>query len=222
MQVYILDLTFQGFLTCSSKTKTGLNCFILSYFQLFNIKNQNMKTIVILMALFLSSFSSQAQKLLSRNGHIWFYSSTPFEEIEAHNRAVASILNIETGDVQVSLLIKSFEFKRALMQEHFNENYMESDKYPKSTFKGKISDPANVKINENGIYKTTADGELTIHNVTKTVSIPVEIKVDGKEITANTKFKILPGDYDINIPELVRDKIAKEIEVTIEIPYTKM
>ena len=108
------------------------------------------------------------------------------------------------------------------MQEHFNENYMESDKYPKSTFKGKISDPANVKINENGTYKTTADGELTIHNVTKTVSIPVEIKVDGKEITANTKFKILPGDYDINIPELVRDKIAKEMEVTIDIPYTSM
>jgi hypothetical protein len=98
-----------------------------------------MKIRILLLALLTVFQATHAQKLVSKNSHIWFYSHTPLEEIEGHNRQVVSILDPTTGDLVFSLLVKSFEFKVALLQEHFNENYMESDKYPKSSFKGKIA-----------------------------------------------------------------------------------
>src|SRR5689334_13278421 len=90
------------------------------------------------LAIAFASFKAEKKVFITRSGHVWFYASTPLENIEAHNHQVSSALNTANDSIAFSALNKGFEFERALMQEHFNENYMESDKYPKSTFKGKI------------------------------------------------------------------------------------
>ena len=160
-----------------------------------------------------------AQKLISKNAHIYFYSYTPLENIEATNNQVASILDPATGSFQFSLLIKSFEFKRALMQEHFNENYMESDKLPKASFTGKITDFNKVNLKADGTYPVKVTGDLTIHGVTKPVTVDGTIEVKSGIVSAKAKFMVVPQDYNIVIPDLVRDKIAKEITVNVEVTY---
>src|SRR5690349_11240226 len=110
-----------------------------------------------------SAFMPVSEKLTSRTGHIWFFSSAPLENIEAHNYQASSALNTKTGDMAYSVLIKGFEFQKALMQTHFNENYMESEKYPNSTFKGKILDISKVNFNKKGTYPVNVEGDLTIH-----------------------------------------------------------
>ena len=118
------------------------------------------------------------------------------------------------------VLIKSFHFEKALMEEHFNENYMESEKYPKSTFKGKITNLSSVNFSKNGTYDVTVEGDLTIHNVTNKVSIKGTIEVITGGINASSKFNIVPEDYNIEIPGVVRDKIDKNLAVTVSMKYT--
>jgi hypothetical protein len=161
-----------------------------------------------------------AQKYISKTGHIWIYSYTPMEEIEGHNRQVVSILDPVSGDLQYTLLVKSFEFRVALMQEHFNENYMESDKLPKSSFKGKITNLNKIDFKKDGIYPAEVSGELTIHGVANPVSTTGTIEVKGPSITARAKFTVSPKDYNIIIPSLVENKIAKTIDVNVDVPYT--
>lgn len=162
----------------------------------------------------------EAQKLVSKNGHIWFTASTPLENIDAHNRQVVSILDPATGTLAFNLLIKSFEFKVALMQEHFNENYMESDKYPKSAFSGKISNNADINYKKDGTYPAEVSGDITIHNVTKPVSSKGTLEVKGGSVTARAVFILKPADYNITIPAVVENKIAKEVEVSVDVTYT--
>jgi polyisoprenoid-binding protein YceI len=171
---------------------------------------------IVFTVLLLSTFGGAfAQKYMTRTGKVTFYSATPIEKIEAFNNEVANILNGQTGDILFSVPIKSFKFEKQTMQEHFNEDYMESDKFPKSEFKGKITNISEVNFTKDGVYKTKADGKLTIHGVTQTVSIPGTITVKGAEVTANSKFMVKAKDYEIKIPSLVADKIAKEIEITV-------
>ena len=161
-----------------------------------------------------------AQKLVSRNGHIWFYSHTPVEDIEAHNRQSASILDPVAGTVQFSLTVKSFEFQNKLMQEHFNENYMESDVYPKAMFTGKIENPGQIKFDTDGSYSVQVSGDLTIHGVTRAVSVPGTLAIKSGVVSVNAKFPVAPADYNISIPDLVKEKIAKEVEVNIDVTYS--
>ena len=179
-----------------------------------------MKKILLLGLLILSVFTLKAQKFITKNGYIEFYGETPFETIKAGNNQVASILDTQSGEIVFQALIKSFHFERALMEEHFNENYVESDKYPKSVFKGKITDISKVDFKKNGIYNVQVSGDLTIHNITKSVSEPGTIEISDAGINAKSKFKIKPEDYNIEIPSVVRDKIAKEMEVTVDMKYT--
>jgi polyisoprenoid-binding protein YceI len=116
--------------------------------------------------------------------------------------------------------VKSFEFKVALMQEHFNENYMESDKLPKSSFKGKISNLDKIDFKKDGMYPAEVSGDLTIHGVTKPVATSGTIEVKGQTLTAKAKFTVSPKDYNIVIPSLVEDKIAKTIDINVDVPYT--
>lgn len=160
-----------------------------------------------------------AQKYMSRTGVITFTSKAPMETIEGKNNQVASTLNATTGEITIALLIKSFEFDRALLQEHFNENYMESDKYPRSIFKGKISNLGAVSFKKDGQYQVTIEGQLTIHNVTKSVKESATITVNGTKMVAIAKFNIAPADYGIQIPSLVKDKIAKNVVTQVNIPY---
>lgn len=178
------------------------------------------KTLIILLALVLFQ-SLEAQKLVSRNSYIWFSASTPLEDIVAHNRQAVSILDPADGSLAFNLLVRSFEFKVALMQEHFNENYLESDKYPKSTFQGKINNNSDINYKKNGAYKAEVSGDLTIHNVTRPVTTTGTIDVADGVVTAKAKFIVKPVDYNITIPSVVENKIAKEVEVNIEARYNE-
>ncbi len=179
-----------------------------------------MKTGILMLALLYIFQTPYAQKLVSKNSHIWFYSHTPMEDIEGHNRQVVSILDPSTGELAFNLLVKSFEFKVALMQEHFNENYMESDKFPKAAFKGKISNNASVDYHKDGVYAAEVTGDLTIHNVTKPVTTKGTIEVKGGAVMARAEFVVKPSDYNIAIPAVVENKIAKEVKVTVDASYS--
>ena len=180
-----------------------------------------MRTKIILLSLLAFAQIANAQKYIAKTGHIWFYSYTPMEVIEAHNRQVVSILDLSTGELVFNLLNKSFEFKVALMQEHFNENYMETTKFPKSSFKGKITNLDKIDFKKDGTYNADVTGDLTIHGVTKNITTTGTIEVSGGNVLAKAKFNVVPKDYGIQIPQLVENKIAKEMEITVEIPYTK-
>ena len=179
-----------------------------------------MKQIAIFFFLLITGYSANAQKYMTKNGYIGFYSHTALEDIKADNNQVAGVLDTGTGEMVFQVLIKSFRFEKALMEEHFNENYMESEKYPKATFKGKITNLQSVSFSRNGTYDVTAEGDLTIHNVTNKVSIKGTLEVTSSGINANSKFNIAPEDYKINIPGVARDKISKNLEVTVSMKYT--
>ena len=142
------------------------------------------------------------------------------EDIKGDNNQVVGVLDISTGEMVFQALIKSFHFDRALMEEHFNENYMESDKVPKSVFKGKITNLASVDFTKNGTYNVTVEGDLTIHDVTNKISTKGTIEVISGGINANSKFNIVPEDYKIVIPGVVRDKFDKSLAVTVTMKYT--
>ncbi len=161
-----------------------------------------------------------AQKFMTKNGFIGFFSHTSMEDVKGDNNQVVGALDISTGEMVFQALNKSFHFDRALMEEHFNENYIESDKYPKSVFKGKITNLSSVDFSKNGIYNVTVEGDLTIHDVTNKISTKGTLEVISGGINANSKFNIVPEDYKISIPGVVREKINKNLEVTVTMKYT--
>lgn len=180
-----------------------------------------MKKIMIAASLVCLAGSASAQKYLTKTGKVTFFSSTPMENIEAFNNEAASAIDTKSGDIVFQVPIKSFKFEKALMQEHFNENYMESDKFPRAEFKGKIADLSNVNFSKDGTYNVKSNGKLTIHGVTKDVSIPGTVVVKGNTATVNSKFNIKTADYNIAIPAVVEGKIAKNIEVTVNSVLTQ-
>ena len=176
--------------------------------------------IILAIAVILSGFNASSQKLFyTKNGHIDFFSSTPMENIKAINSKVSSVIDINTGEMEFSALIAAFQFEKALMQEHFNENYLESDKFPKAMFKGKITNLDAVKFTEDGTYAADVTGNLTIHGVTKEITTKATIEVKDGKFKGQSSFILKPEDYNIEIPKLVREKIAKEIKVTVENNY---
>ena len=179
-----------------------------------------MKKYLLFIVLIMFASATFCQKYISKTGHIWFYSHTPMEDIEAHNRQSVSLLDINSGELDFNLLIKSFEFKRKLMQEHFNENYMESDKIPKATFKGKITNLDKISFTKEGEYKAEITGIITIHGVSKPLTTTGSIVVKEGIISAKANFQLIPKDYDIQIPSIVENKIAKAMEVTVELTYS--
>lgn len=181
-----------------------------------------MKKIALIFTLALFVLSANAQKYMTKNGFIGFFSHTPMEDIKGDNNQVAGVIDIATGDMVFQALVKSFHFDRALMEEHFNENYMESEKFPKATFKGKITNLSAVNFTKNGTYEVTVEGDLTIHNVTNKVTNKGTIEIITGGINASSKFKIVPEDYKIEIPGVVREKISKDLEVTVLMKYTPL
>jgi polyisoprenoid-binding protein YceI len=155
-------------------------------------------------------------KYYTKSGRITFYSATAMEHIEAINKTVTSVIDTKTGDVQFAVLMKGFEFRKALMQEDFNDTYVESSKYPRSTFKGKIVNNAAVNYAVNGTYPATATGVLLIHGISKEVTAPGSITVANGKVVLNAEFNVLLTDYKIAIPALVSDKISKSIKITIQ------
>lgn len=158
----------------------------------------------------------QAQSWITRNGKITFDSKTQLEDIKAVNSQVFAAVDASKKTIAFTLLLKNFLFDKQLMQEHFNENYVESDKYPKSTFTGNIT--GNIGTTP-GIYKVQIDGKLTLHGVTKPVRMPAELELQQGKLIGRSSFKIKPSDYNIQIPSLVKDKILSEIPVQVNAEF---
>ena len=182
--------------------------------------------IILMAALFLvvSAFTLKLPpgKYFTKNGKVSFFSDTELEDIKGDNNKVSSILDSKTGKIAIEVLVKSFVFKKALMEEHFNENYMESTKYPKSKFDGKIDNLSEVNFEKNGTYKTQVSGNLTIKDKTRAVKTMGTFTVKDGKVNAKAKFNVAPTDYNIVIPSVVKDKIAKEIEVSADLDYEAM
>src|SRR5688500_12626839 len=131
-----------------------------------------MKAVLVgILAFVLPGIVSAQTKFIDRNGKASFFSSAPMEDIEAHNSQVVSILDMERGEIAVSMLMRSFNFKKALMEEHFNENYVESNRFPKASFKGKITNLDDIDFSKNGTYTLDVAGEITLHGVTKPLAV---------------------------------------------------
>ncbi|MGB6037898.1 MAG: YceI family protein [Cryomorphaceae bacterium] len=174
-----------------------------------------MKTLATIILVALTTALSAQTKYFTRNGTVTFFSSAPMEDITAENYNATAVLDAETGALEFSVLMKSFNFKKALMQEHFNENYVESDKFPKSTFKAKIVNMDEIDLSKDGSYPAKVEGEMTIHGVTQSMNPEGTIVVKDGAVNLESKFIVKPEDYKIEIPDVVREKIAKEIEVTV-------
>lgn len=163
--------------------------------------------------------STQAQTYITRNGQIGFYSKTSLEDIKAENKQVFAAIDLSKKTVAFSLLMRGFLFDKQLMQDHFNENYAESEKYPKATFNGSFT--GNIE-NKPGRYPVQVTGQLTLHGVTQPVSMPAVLEVKEGKLTGNASFSITPADYKIIIPAVVKDKIAKQIAVQVAIACTPL
>ena len=176
-----------------------------------------MKKITILAFCFFALNISFAQKMMTRTGEIKFEASMPaFEEIAGKNSTVSAILNQSTGELAALALIKAFKFKAPLMEEHFNENYMESSKFPKANFNGKILNFDASKITNK---KTDFDieGDLTIHGVAKKIKTKITLVSNAGKITATSNLIVKAKDYGIEIPSLVKSKIAEDIKIGINL-----
>ena len=182
-----------------------------------------MKKILILAVCIMGvSLSVDAQKYFTREGKIAFFSDAPVEKIEAHNSSATSVVDLESGRMEFAVLIKAFQFEKALMQEHFNENYMESSKFPKATFKGAVTNMDEIDLSKDGTYTADVKGELTIHGVTREVETEGTFVVEGGAISAQSSFEVAVADYDIEIPAVVKDNIAKIVRIDVDIDYEKL
>lgn len=168
----------------------------------------------------LAGFSQN--RYFTKNGQITFAAGTALEDIDGTNKSTSSVYDVNTGQIEFAVLIKGFEFKRALMQEHFNENYLESDKYPRAVFRGKVIDAGQFNFKKDGSYPVTVKGTLEMHGVKKEITVPAAIKVAGTAVNASAAFEILLSDFNITIPGLVKDKISKSVNVRIECNYSEL
>lgn len=177
-----------------------------------------MKHIFLIAAIQFICVSTYAQMMMTRTGVISFHSHTILENIDAVNNNVLAVLDVGKKQIAFSCLMKQFSFKKKLMQEHFNENYVESDKYPKATFSGTFAE--DVVIGKDGAYPLNVKGKLNIHGVTREISVPATLLVKDNKVTGTTTFKLNPTDYNIDIPFIVREKIEKENTVKVNVEWT--
>ena len=175
------------------------------------------KKCILGMAFLLSATIGFAQdRYFTKTGKIDFYSKAPMEDIEAKNKTVTAVIDTKTGAMQFAVQMKGFEFEKKLMQEHFNENYVESDKFPKGEFKGSITNNQDINYAKDGSYPARVKGKLTIHGVTKEVETSGTIKVAGGKLDASSTFNILLSDYDIKIPSVVKDKVSNNVKIVVD------
>ena len=177
-----------------------------------------MKNLVLLLCVTaLLATSSYGQKYFTKIGKINFDATTASspEKIEGVNRTVTCVVDAKTGAIQFAVLMKGFEFERALMEEHFNENYVESDKFPKAEFKGTIDNNDKVNYTKDGTYSVKVKGKLTMHGETKDVEAEGKILIQNGKVNAVAEFNVLLSDYKVSIPGLVADKVSKTAKITV-------
>jgi len=177
--------------------------------------------LTIVMALCSCRVSAQS-RFIDRGGYASFFSSAPMEDIKAESRQVVTIFDIKDGKIVASMLMRSFNFRKALMQEHFNENYIESHKYPKASFTGTVTNIDEVDLTQAGRYTLDVTGEITLHGVTKPLQLKAEVVVAEGSLQARAVFPLSVKDFEIEVPRLVVDNIAEVVEVTIAFNYKPM
>jgi polyisoprenoid-binding protein YceI len=175
------------------------------------------KLLLFLILIFATFYAGAQNRYFTKDAKINFNSSTPLEDIIAESNQATTLIDIDKNEIVFSVLTTSLKFRRALMEEHFNENYMESSKFPKAKFSGKIITPVDWKSDKPVI--SDVKGELSMHGVTKEVIVKAKIIPGKNMINASTELKITPEMFNIAIPSAVRDKIAKEVTIKIEANY---
>lgn len=165
----------------------------------------------------LEPVKTQTERYQTRNGTISFEASVPtFESIQAINKSTTIVLDTKSGNIAALALVKGFKFPIALMQEHFNENYIESDDFPKAVLKGTLQG-FNYETLKSASSKTVMlNGSIELHGVKRPVSIPVDLSVNGEEIKLNCTFDLEPADFNIEIPSVVSNKIAEKVNVSVQ------
>ena len=177
-----------------------------------------MKYISIILLAWMCTFQTSQDLYVCKNATISLYSSAPIEDIKASTSTGVSVFNAATGELNFSVAINSFKFEKSLMQEHFNSDYMESDKYPRATFKGKTED--HVDVTKDGTYPINVTGDLTVHNVTMKSKIPGSIIVKGGVISMKSEFMVKCADHHIDIPKIVFHNIAESIKINVAATYS--
>ena len=177
-----------------------------------------MKYISIILLAWMCTFQTSQDLYVCKNATISLYSSAPIEDIKASTSTGVSVFNAATGELNFSVAINSFKFEKSLMQEHFNSDYMESDKYPRATFKGKTED--HVDVTKDGTYPINVTGDLTVHNVTMKRTIPGSIIVKGGVISMKSEFMVKCADHHIDIPKIVFHNIAESIKINVAATYS--
>ncbi len=178
------------------------------------------KSLIVVCALLLLAPLSFSQNILTaKSSSIKFFSSTPARDIEAVNTASTTLINLATKDIAVRIPIKSFDFPNKLMQEHFNENYLESEKIPYASFKGKINE--SIDLNKDGKYPVTASGKINIHGVERDQNLKGTATVANKTLTIDTVFDVALADHKIEVPKLVFVEIAEKVKVTCKFVYVE-
>lgn len=183
-----------------------------------------MKKVLLTIALIISSFTWLiAQEIqTSKAINVRFFSSAALEDIEATTQNGTSVITTAKNDFFFLVPIKSFTFKSSLMQEHFNENYMESDKYVDARFSGKVNEDIDWK--KDGTYNITVTGKLIVHGVDRERTIPGTVTIKGGVINISSKFDIACKDHNVKIPSVMSEKIAEVVSVTVGgayAPYVK-
>ena len=151
---------------------------------------------------------------MSRSVKVSFFSKTPIENIEAVNSQVSSLFDSSTGEIVLQVPIKGFHFEKALMEEHFNENYMESEEFPNATLQGFVVDWESFSESDSG--DISVSGELTIHGVTVSRTFEGKIRIEDGKYVIQSEFEVKTEDHQIEIPNLVRSQIAESIQVSVE------
>jgi len=175
-------------------------------------------TILSIIALVTISLTAVAQKQVTSKTHIKFFSTTPAEDIEAHNYASVGTIDTTSGDIVFSVPMQSFEFEKALMQEHFNsKKFLDTKTNPKSKLVGKITNLAQVNLGKDGSYTVNIAGDLTINGVTNAIKEKATIIVKSGKISLNSKFNLTLADYKIAFKGgKPSTNIAKTVEITVE------
>ena len=170
-------------------------------------------SVIICILITLVAFGQE--KFFTKTGSISFFSRTELEDIDAHNRSVTCVLDTKTGNVQFAVLMKGFEFKKALMQEHFNEDYIESNKYPRAEFKGQIVNNSSVDYTKEGVQQARVKGQLTIHGQTNEIETDGTVSVKDGKIFIASEFPVAIADYKITVAAFAKKKVAKTVSVKV-------
>lgn len=178
-----------------------------------------MKRIFLFGCLFLLFTNLWAQDIVTKQGFVSFFGERPFQNIRADNHQVEGIIHTKTGDVEFHTLIKYFHFKKKSMEKSFNEKYMQSDRYPTTSFVGKIENFSGIDLSSPGTYTITVKGNLSIHHVTKWVSHPAIVTVTKNKLIAKSQFTVKPADFNIAVPKLFGRAMVSEINISVEMNF---